>query len=380
MSLLARRLLSLLGVAGFLALWQLVVWASRPEPIRRPTLAFSAAHAGRAAAVVMDDRGRVVVARSLDLRPGAAPAAAESLRVWLRIFQPTLAALPPRAADALPPRAADALPLRSLIDESQRDYGGGLDVYERATPAGLGAEAEARERARLLQREKSVRPSWLPGPWDALQALAQMTVSGELLRHAIASLFRVSLGFALATAIGIPLGLALGGLAWLSSLTNAIIQCLRPISPIAWLPVATLLLGGGDVAAVFLIFLAAFLPIVVSTASAVGTVDLKYRRSALNFGVRGLALAHRVVLPAAFPQILTALRIALGISWLVVVAAEMLGVESGLGFLVLDARNQLRYDRVVAAMIVIGLIGLLLDGALRSFERGQLERRGLGTR
>ena len=126
----------------------------------------------------------------------------------------------------------------------------------------------------------------------------------------------------------------------------------------------------------FLIFLASFFPIAVSTAAAVATVDLKYRRSALNFGVKGLGLATRVILPAALPSILTALRIALGISWLVVVAAEMLGVESGLGYLVLDARNQLRYDRVVAAMIMIGVIGLVIDVTVRRFERSELERRG----
>jgi NitT/TauT family transport system permease protein len=207
-----------------------------------------------------------------------------------------------------------------------------------------------------------------------------MVRSGEMLRHVVASLFRVATGFAFATLLGIPFGLALGSFARLSSLTNSVIQCLRPISPIAWLPAATLALGGGDLAAVFLIFLAAFFPVAVSTAAAVATVDLKYRRSAQNFGVRGLGLARRVVLPASMPAILTALRIALGISWVVVVAAEMLGVESGLGYLVLDARNQLRYDRVVAAMIAIGLIGLGLDAIVRRFERGELERRGLRPR
>jgi len=192
--------------------------------------------------------------------------------------------------------------------------------------------------------------------------------------------FRVATGFGLAVAIGIPFGLALGSFAWLNRFANAGIQLLRPISPIAWLPVATLALGGGDLAAIFLIFLAAFFPVAVSTAAAVATVDLKYRRSAANFGVRGAEFARRVLVPAALPSILTALRIAVGVAWLVVVAAEMLGVESGLGYLVLDARNQLRYDRVVAAMIVIGAIGLGIDLVVRRFERGALERRGLGPR
>jgi NitT/TauT family transport system permease protein len=213
-----------------------------------------------------------------------------------------------------------------------------------------------------------------------LVALFAMVQSGEMPRHVVASLFRVGCGFTLAVLLGVPFGLALGSFAWLSGLTNAVIQCLRPISPIAWLPVATLTLGGGDWAAIFLIFLAAFFPIAVSTAAAVAGVDLRYRRSALNFGVRGFALARDVIFPATLPSILTALRIGLGIAWVVVVAAEMLGVESGLGFLVLDARNQLRYDRVVAAMIMIGVIGLGLDFVVRRLERSELERRGLVAR
>ena len=224
---------------------------------------------------------------------------------------------------------------------------------------------------------RSGEATWLPGPLPALRALAALAASGELLRHAVASVFRVAFGFGLALALGVPFGLALGRWAWLHAFANAVIQLLRPISPIAWLPIATLALGGGDVAAVFLIFLAGFFPIAVSTAAAAATVDLRYRRVALNFDIHGIALARRVILPAALPAILPAIRIAVGISWVVVVAAEMLGVESGLGYLVLDARNQLRYDRVVAAMIVIGLIGLAIDVAVRRIERGELARRGL---
>ena len=119
---------------------------------------------------------------------------------------------------------------------------------------------------------------------------------------------------------------------------------------------------------------------IISTAAAVGTIDLKYRRSAMNFGIRGLDLARSVLLPATLPQVLTALRVAVGIAWLVVVAAEMLGVEAGLGYLVLDARNGLHWDRVEAAMIMIGVIGLLIDLGMRRLERRMLERRGFAAR
>jgi NitT/TauT family transport system permease protein len=295
-------------------------------------------------------------------RPAVRLAGAEELATLLRTEAPTLG--------AVPPGHLDRGPIHDLIEDAKRAAGAGLDVHQ--SP---GVEAEG--LARAVQDANRIRPTWVPDPREAVTALVEMVASGEMLRHIVASVFRVASGFTAAAWLGIPLGLALGSFAVLSAALNGVIQTLRPISPIAWLPAATLVLGGGDLAAVFLIFLASFFPIVISTAAAVATVDLKYRRSAQNFGVEGIALARHVILPAVLPSILTALRVAVGISWVVVVAAEMLGVESGLGFLVLDARNQLRYDRVVAAMIVIGLIGLAIDSTVRRFERAELERRGL---
>ncbi len=363
-----RILLPLLGILAFLLVWQGIVAWTRPGPIRRPTLGFSAPRDDRTTAVVLDEQGRLTVRAVLGLDPGAAGVSVGTLRQWLEALQPTLAALPPGEGSGA---------LAALLDSAKRATGGALESFSVPAPAGPDPGREAAARARTLQQRSRVRPAWLPGPREALAALLEMVASGEMVRHVVASVFRVATGFLIATLVGIPFGLLLGSFALLSALTNSVIQSLRPISPIAWLPVATLALGGGDTAAIFLIFLASFFPIAVSTAAAVATVDLRYRRSAMNFGVRGLALARTVVLPAALPPILTALRIALGISWVVVVAAEMLGVESGLGYLVLDARNQLRYDRVVAAMMVIGLIGLLIDATIRRFERGELRRRGL---
>jgi NitT/TauT family transport system permease protein len=150
---------------------------------------------------------------------------------------------------------------------------------------------------------------------------------------------------------------------------NPLIQVLRPISPIAWIPIAILLLDNDDPRSIFLIFISTFFPIVVSTTAAVRNIPQVYIRSAANFGCSGWRLFKKVVLPAALPQILTGLRIAVGIAWLVVVAAEMIAVESGLGYLIIDARNAGgRYDLIVAAMITIGLIGLVLDGLIRKLE------------
>jgi NitT/TauT family transport system permease protein len=148
------------------------------------------------------------------------------------------------------------------------------------------------------------------------------------------------------------------------------VQLLRPISPIAWIPVAIIFFGVGERAAIFLIFLGAFFPIVVTGSNGVANVPTDFRRAGRNFGLSPLQLIVKVIFPAALPQILVGLRIALGIAWLVVVAAEMIAVDSGLGYLVIDSRNSgKRYDLVVAAMLLIGLIGLALDAGFRMVEK-----------
>jgi NitT/TauT family transport system permease protein len=159
------------------------------------------------------------------------------------------------------------------------------------------------------------------------------------------------------------------------------IQAFRPISPIAWIPVAILWFGVSDAAPVFLIFLASVFPITVSTMAAVKSVQSVHLRAAQNFGLTRTQLFYRVILPATLPQIITGLRIALGVAWLVVVAAEMIAVNSGLGYLIVDARNAgKRYDLVVAGMVLIGLIGWLLDLLVRQLERFQAVKWAYGTR
>ncbi len=209
-----------------------------------------------------------------------------------------------------------------------------------------------------------------PTPLQTLRALGQLAASDRLWTDSIASLFRVTGGFYLAAGVGIPLGLWIGWSTRGFLALNPVIQGLRPISPIAWIPFAILWFGIGDVAGVFLIFYASFFPITVGTVAAVRNISLVHQRSAQNFGLRGLELFRRVVLPAAMPQIITSLRIALGVAWLVIVAAEMVGMDSGLGYLINDARNMgKRYDLVAATMIVIGLIGIALDVLVRRLER-----------
>src|SRR5580693_901554 len=184
------------------------------------------------------------------------------------------------------------------------------------------------------------------------------------------SLRRVALGYGAAAILGIPLGLVLGWYPAANQVVNPALQILRPVSPIAWIPLAIIFFGVGDNAAIFLIFLGAFFPIVVSCVDGVNNVPSVFRRAGRNFGLSPLQLLGRVVFPAALPQIIVGLRIAFGIAWLVVVAAEMVAVDSGLGFLIIDSRNSgKRYDLVVAAMLLIGVIGLTLDLLFRSVEQ-----------
>jgi NitT/TauT family transport system permease protein len=151
---------------------------------------------------------------------------------------------------------------------------------------------------------------------------------------------------------------------------NPVIQILRPISPIAWIPVSIIFFGVGDRAAMFLIFLGSFFPIVLASVSGVSSVPPVLRSAGRNFGLSTFQLLRRVIFPAALPQILVGVRVALGIAWLVVVAAEMVAVDSGLGYLIIDSRNSgKRYDLVVAAMLMIGIIGLMLDFTFRKLEK-----------
>jgi len=208
-----------------------------------------------------------------------------------------------------------------------------------------------------------------PTPGQTAGAFLQILRSNRLWSDSIASLYRVTWGFFLAALVGIPLGLSVGWSTRTFRALNPLIQGLRPISPIAWIPFAILWYGIGDGAGIYLIFYASFFPITVGTVAAVRNISLVHQRSAMNFGLTGVELFRRVVLPAAMPQIITALRIALGVAWLVIVAAEMVGMDSGLGYLINDARNMgKRYDLVAATMIVIGAIGIVLDFLIRKLE------------
>jgi NitT/TauT family transport system permease protein len=214
------------------------------------------------------------------------------------------------------------------------------------------------------------RGTLVPSPLAALNGILELAQKGLLARYVVASLFRVTWGYLAALVIAVPLGVWLGLWQRGEQALNPILQLLRPISPLAWIPIAILWFGVGDVSAIFLIFLASLLPLTLTTIHAVHNIEGVHLAAGRNFGLTSRELVRSVVLPGILPQLIVGMRITLGIAWLVVVAAEMIAVNSGLGFLIVDARNAgNRYDLVVAGMILIGAIGVLLDLLMRRLER-----------
>lgn len=208
-----------------------------------------------------------------------------------------------------------------------------------------------------------------PTPWAVVAGTFELLEDGTLWRHIGASLMRVGAGFGLAVCVAVPIGLWMGWVDGAYRTLNPIFQILRPISPIAWIPIAILWFGVGNASPIYLIFISSVFPMVVQTTVGVHTIEKRYLRAAENFGVSRRTLFRQVVIPAVLPQIIVGMRIGLGVAWLVVVAAEMIALHSGLGYMIMDSRNAgNRYDLVIAGMIIIGLIGLTLDTTMRILE------------
>jgi NitT/TauT family transport system permease protein len=220
----------------------------------------------------------------------------------------------------------------------------------------------------------------LPSPGAVAAAIWELWLRGVLLGHILDSLFRFLAGYALAVACGVPSGLLAGWSRRLEAVVEPLLQTVRPISPVAWMPLAILWFGIGNRPTIFIIFLAAFFPVTLSAMAAVKSVDPMLLRVAHNFGATPGQILTKVVVPATFPYLANGLHLALGAAWIFLVAGEMVGVRSGLGFLIIDGRNQVRYDLVMAAMVVIGALGLAIDRLMRAIERRALGRFGTHLR
>jgi NitT/TauT family transport system permease protein len=192
------------------------------------------------------------------------------------------------------------------------------------------------------------------GVWD--DAFSQ-----TLLTHLLASLSRVYGGFAMACAVALPLGLMIGRLPFVRQLLDPTFQVLRPIPVTAWLPLAMIIFGLGPRSAVFLVFLGAFYPVLINTIFGVRSVDPRLFEAASMLGCEGTAQFFKVVLPASLPAIFTGLRLGLGFAWVVIVVGEMTGVQTGLGAIIMEARQLSRTEIVISGMIVIGIAGFISD-------------------
>ncbi|EJL91742.1 ABC-type nitrate/sulfonate/bicarbonate transport system, permease component [Herbaspirillum sp. CF444] len=185
--------------------------------------------------------------------------------------------------------------------------------------------------------------------------------SGELIIDAIGSLYRVVVGFLIGAGLALPLGLLMGSSQRVYGLMNLTVQVIRPIPPIAYIPLAILWFGLGNPPALFLISLGAFFPVLMNTIAGVRQVDSIYLRAARNLGASQRTLFVRVMLPAAVPYILSGVRIGIGTAFIVVIVAEMIAVSNGLGFRIMEAREYFWSDKIIAGMITIGLLGLAID-------------------
>jgi len=223
-------------------------------------------------------------------------------------------------------------------------------------------------------------PYRIPSPLGILKGLSTLLVDGLppgylLHRHALESLLRVFYGFGIASALAIPLGIVMGWSKIIRAILTPFVEIVRPVPPLAWIPLAILWFGIGIKSAAFIIFLGAFFPILLNTISGVLMLDVRLIEATKVLGARETDILLKVLAPGALPSLWTGLRIGLGIGWMTVVAAEFTGVKSGygLGYLIMIARDIQRPDQIVGGMIVIGFIGYFLDSILRRIESRLLE-------
>jgi ABC-type nitrate/sulfonate/bicarbonate transport system permease component len=209
----------------------------------------------------------------------------------------------------------------------------------------------------------------LPAPTTLFWAAADLLRSGTLLRHVGASIERVLVGFAMAAVVGLTLGVLLGWFQTLSDFFKPLVEALRPIPPIAWTPLAILWFGVGNAPSYFLVFVGAVFPVFVSTFSAVRNIERTQINAALCLGATPRMLIWDVLIPGALPVIFPGLRIALGVGWMCVVAAELIAAQSGLGYMIQQSRLLLQTQYVVTGMIVIGVIGFAMNGVMTVIER-----------
>lgn len=216
---------------------------------------------------------------------------------------------------------------------------------------------------------KLFHPTILPSPLAVLRMFWKLLWNGELFANIGASLLRIFYANLTALVLGVPLGLAMGLYRPVERLLDGLFSTFRPIPPLAWVPLSILWLGIGTMSVVFITFLAAFFAIVINTIAGARAVDRLHMRAALSLGASQRRIMTHVVLPTVVSYVFTGLRIAIGVSWMSIVAAEMIAASSGLGYMITYYREVLRTDAIIVGMLTIGVIGLLMDLATRRIEQ-----------
>jgi NitT/TauT family transport system permease protein len=235
--------------------------------------------------------------------------------------------------------------------------------------AGLGALVLLWALAAYWLKE-SVALARLLGPEHTFQSLYELLAQNQLTLHTLTSLKRVLVGLVLALILGVPIGLAIGTSRVLETGTSSAFQFLRMISPLSWMPIAVMVFGIGDAPIYFLLTFAAVWPIILNTAAGVRQLDPSWLMLAKSLSATRGEILLRVVLPGVVGHILTGVRLAIGVIWIVLVPCEMLGVSSGLGYFILDTRDRLAYSELMAVIVLIGALGFLLDGiAQKLYQR-----------
>jgi sulfonate transport system permease protein len=214
-----------------------------------------------------------------------------------------------------------------------------------------------------------IKPLILPPPSRVALTFRDLLVSGDLTRHIGISILRVLEGFGIAAVLGLGLGVAIGLSRTLDRISDLIIQVVKPIPPIAWIPLAILWFGIGEQSKVYIIFLGAFFPIIINTVDGIRQTDHKFVEVARILAVPRFKFVGQVVLPGALPAIMTGLRVGLMVAWMCVVAAELIAASSGIGYLIMDARQLSQSDVVLVGMITIGVIGKLMDSLIKLLEQ-----------
>jgi len=212
-------------------------------------------------------------------------------------------------------------------------------------------------------------------PVAALRALSHLVVDPLMWDHIGVSLQRVAVGLVVALAVGVPMGILTGVSRAFAQTTTPLFQFLRMISPLSWMPIAVMVLGVGDAPVYFLLAFAAVWPILLNTAAGVAQLDRNWLMLARSLSATRFETIFRVVLPGIVAHILSGVRLAIGIIWIILVPAEMLGVSAGLGYFILDARDRLAYPDLMAAILIIGALGFALDYAARWLYQHWLHKR-----